>query len=154
MAGESGGKEKVSTDANAPTDVGCAIIERKGSILIAQRKPGAWYSGYWEFPGGKRESGETIPACLIREVSEELGIEIFPEKLIWQSEYVYPHRRARLYFYICRWVSGTPFRRDCHDHRWVLLEEMSRYRFLPADLPLIREMSLKKKHYFGPGWPG
>jgi 8-oxo-dGTP pyrophosphatase MutT (NUDIX family) len=63
-------------------EVGCAIIHKNGKLLIAQRHLGDSFGGYWEFPGGKREQGETIEACLTREAFEELGIRIHPEKLL------------------------------------------------------------------------
>jgi 8-oxo-dGTP diphosphatase len=63
-------------------EVGCAIIHKNGKLLIAQRHLQDSFGGYWEFPGGKREQGEAIEACLVREALEELGIRILPERLL------------------------------------------------------------------------
>lgn len=126
-------------------DVGCALILKAGQLLISQRKPGSNFAGYWEFPGGKREPGESLEDCLVREVLEELGVFIRPRKKIRQDEHVLPDRVLDLHFYVCDWVSGSPSRRDCHDFRWTAPEELRRYRFPPADRALIHALAVQKK---------
>ena len=128
-------------------DVGCAVISRGGKILIAQRKPGEFLSGFWEFPGGKREKGETIEDCLAREVYEELWIRIRPRQWLGITEHAYPGRTFRLHFYACDWISGRPVKRDCLDFRWVFPFEMRRFCFPPGDERLIDELSRRA------GWP-
>ncbi len=130
-------------------DVGCALIVRGEELLIAQRKPGSNLAGYWEFPGGKREKDESLEECLVREVWEELGVSIRPRKLICQEVHEMPDRFLDLYFYVCDWVSGKPVKKDCHDFRWVLPEELVKFTFPPADNSLIRELIQKKKFYLG-----
>ncbi len=122
-------------------DVGCAVIYRNQELIIAQRKPGDSYGGYWEFPGGKKNPDETIEACLIREAQEELGILIRPVLFLSNKVHSYPTKKINLFFYLCEYVSGTPACHDCHDFRWVELKDLQRFRFLPADIELIGELS-------------
>lgn len=134
-----GGKKRV--------DVGCALILKEGRLLIAQRKPGSNLAGYWEFPGGKREPGESLEDCLVREAREELNVLIRPRKKISQEEHELSDRVLDLHFYVCDWVSGAPCRRDCLDYKWVEPEALIHFRFPPADGALIRELILKKRFY-------
>ena len=135
-------------------EVGCAIIRAKRNewnetrLLIAQRKPGAFLGGYWEFPGGKIEERESVEQCLVREVEEELGVRIRPAEFFCIKEHVYPEKTVRLHFYFCDWVSGAPAKLDCLDFRWVRPEEMKDFRFIPADTEIINELIRGKKKYF------
>lgn len=129
-------------------EVGCSIILREGKILIAQRPPGTYLGGYWEFPGGKREAGETIEKCLVREVFEELGIWIRPRSFLCRTDHAYPDKRFSLFFYLCDWVSGRPMRHGCLDFRWVVPEELRRFRFPLGDDVILNELIRKKSYYF------
>ncbi len=129
-------------------EVGCAIIERKGEILIARRKPGGHLGGYWEFPGGKKEELESIEECLIREVEEELGILIRPRRFLRNVIHSYPSKKLSLHFYLCAWLSGVPVKKDCSDFRWVKPEGLLSFLFPPADRDMIQELIRKKKFYF------
>ena len=120
--------------------MGCAIILKDGKILIAQRKPDDHLGGYWEFPGGKREPGETIEECLVREVREELGVEILPEKLLTVKDHIYPGKTLRLHFYFCKWSSGEAAKIDCHDFCWVRPADLRNFQFPPADLDIIEDL--------------
>lgn len=133
-------------------EVGCALIIRGKHLLIAQRKPGGQWGGYWEFPGGKREPGESIEACLAREVQEELGVLVNPRELLTVKFHPYPGRRLKLFFYFCRWLRGEPQRLDCLDFRWALPEELYGFNFLPGDRDIIRELNIKKRFYFRTGY--
>ncbi len=133
-----------------PLEVGCAIIRHKGKLLIAQRKPGDSYAGFWEFPGGKKRSSETLEACLVREVQEELGIRVRPVELVLNQLYQYPRgRKIRLYFYLCDYDFGTPVCHDCYAIRWIQPEEMRRFLFLPADIEVINRLIARRHFYFG-----
>lgn len=133
---------------NPLIEVGCAIIRHQGKILIAQRKPEVYLGGYWEFPGGKREPGETIEQCLAREVREELGVSVRPVKLLREVRHTYPEKDLLLCFWFCDWESGEPSKIDCHDFRWVLPSELTDFQFPPADADLIRELISNQKAYF------
>ncbi len=133
--------------AKKRVDVGCALIVRGEELLIAQRKPGTNLAGYWEFPGGKREAGESLEECLSREVWEELGVLIRPRRQIRVNQHEMPDRVLDLYFYVCDWISGKPYRKDCLDFKWVRPEELRKYQFPPADLDLIRDLTVRPRFF-------
>ncbi len=129
-------------------EVGCAIIHKNGSILIAQRHLHDSFGGYWEFPGGKRESQETIEACLEREAYEELGIRIRPERLLCNRVHGAPDRKISLFFFFCKWMEGEPRALDCKDFRWVSRESIRDYKLLPGDLEVLEDLVLHWEEYF------
>ena len=118
-------------------EVGCAIIFKKDKLLIAQRREGDHLGGYWEFPGGKQRKDETIDACLIREVQEELGVQIKPFEYLREETHDYENRSIRLHFVLCRWVSGEPERIECQDFKWIDLKDIRQYPFPPADTEIL-----------------
>src|SRR5205085_1728945 len=81
--------------------VAAAVIERDGRFLMARRLKGTHLEGLWEFPGGKCQPAETIPACLERELREELGVESHIGSEIVVTEHVYAERTVRLHFHAC-----------------------------------------------------
>ena len=95
-----GPQEERRADPPRVVDVAAAVIMRPdGRFLLAQRPPGKVYAGYWEFPGGKAEPGEPLAAALVRELHEELGIEVTRAYPWIVEEYVYPHAHVRLHFF-------------------------------------------------------
>jgi A/G-specific adenine glycosylase len=119
-------------------DVTAAVTRRDdGRILIAQRPPEGMLGGLWEFPGGKREPGETLPECLRREIREELGLEIAVGDQIGTVRHAYSHFRITLYAFECRPVSGEPQAIGCADWAWVTLDELERYAFPVTDQKII-----------------
>jgi 8-oxo-dGTP diphosphatase len=117
----------------------CALIDGEGRVLLGQRPPGKAYAGYWEFPGGKVEPGETPEQALIRELAEELGIDIRPACLAPYvfASHAYPEFHLLMPLYLCRRWQGTPRPREGQELRWVRPEELGDYRMPPADLPLV-----------------
>lgn len=132
-------------------EVGCAIIERQGKILIAQRRDEDHLGGYWEFPGGKKEIGEMIEECLVREALEELDVVIRPRRLLREITYSYPERDLRLIFWLCDWQDKEPRKIECQDFRWIHPDELRNFKFPPADADLIEEIILNQGSYFGMG---
>jgi mutator protein MutT len=122
-------------------DVAIAIVSRAGDVLVCQRRPDGPLGGYWEFPGGKREPGETIAACLVRELREELGVDVRPVALLTTIEHDYPHARVRLHPFVCVLEPGSPDPRPiaCQAAVWVEPPGLRGYRFPPANDALLDE---------------
>lgn len=122
-------------------DVAAALIFRGSKLLITQRRPDDHLPNLWEFPGGKLEQGETFEICLVREIHEELGIEIEVRELVEDLTHSYPEKTVRLRFFSCRLVSGEPQAIHCQAFAWICREELSRYAFPAADVQLIDRLS-------------
>jgi A/G-specific adenine glycosylase len=119
-------------------DVTAGVIwDGNGHFLITQRPLDGMLGGLWEFPGGKRRPGETLPACLRREIAEELEIEIEVGDLLYTVDHAFTHFHMTLYTFDCRWLSGTPQRVGCTDLRWVTLSEIDAFAFPVADQKII-----------------
>jgi len=119
-----------------PIDVAVGILMREnGDVLLGKRLEGKPYPGYWEFPGGKVESGESIEAALKREFREELDVTILSQEPWCCVEHVYPHAHVRLHFFISKNWQGQPKSREGQEIRWqgnIRVEPL-----LPATIPLI-----------------
>jgi 8-oxo-dGTP diphosphatase len=120
--------------------VTAALIEKEGRYLVAQRPPGDWMEGHWEFPGGKVEPGEDPRRGLAREVREELGIEVDVGDIEEVLFHQYPGRAVVLLFFKCLLLDGAPNGLEGQDLRWASPDEMSKMPFLPADVPLIARL--------------
>jgi A/G-specific adenine glycosylase len=99
--------------------VTAAATIRDGLVLVARRKAEAMLGGLWEFPGGKREGDETLAECLVREMREELGIEVEVGPELTVVEHAYTHFRITLHVFVCRLAAGEPRCLDCAAFRWV-----------------------------------
>jgi 8-oxo-dGTP diphosphatase len=117
----------------------CALLDTDRRVLIAQRPLGKPMAGLWEFPGGKIESGERPEETLIRELREELGIEVSEACLapFTFASHVYDDFALLMPLYVCRRWEGTPKPREHQSLKWVKPRDLSRYPMPPADLPLI-----------------
>ena len=121
---------------NCETIVTAAIIRQSGSVLLARRTVGARLAGFWEFPGGKVEDGETPEECLARELEEELGIQARIGLKCAESLYQYDHGNFRIVAYIADWLTGDLCPR-VHDRvEWVKIRDLGKYQLLPADDPI------------------
>jgi len=120
--------------------VTAAVLMHAGRLLICQRPPSDHLAGLWELPGGKVESNETPEACLERELREELGIGSAVGPCFGTSEYVYPGGAIALVAYHVTWTKGEIVASFHSDARFVDREELGRYRFAPADTPLIEKL--------------
>jgi len=119
--------------------VAAGLIYREGKLLITQRPPDKPGGLKWEFPGGKIEENEDPRDCLIREVREELGIEIAVDGIREVIFHRYPERTVLLLFYNCRWISREPQAIGCRQFDWADPKRLSEYDFLEADLDFIRQ---------------
>jgi 8-oxo-dGTP diphosphatase len=128
------------SDGEKQIEAAAALIFRDGKLLIAQRHAGAHLGGLWEFPGGKREAGETFEECLVREIREELDVEIFGGELFEEIFHAYPEESVRLKFFICKLLSGEPQPLDCAAVKWVTKKELAGFQFPAADLQLLEKL--------------
>jgi mutator protein MutT len=128
------------TGGGPPIEVAAGLVFRGGKLLITQRPPGSHLGGLWEFPGGKREAGESFEECLRRELAEELGIEVQVYELAADLTHHYPERSVHLKFYRCRWLRHEPRAILCHDWAWVGPEQLPDYRFPAADARLLEKL--------------
>jgi A/G-specific adenine glycosylase len=120
--------------------IAIALIWRDGKLLIARRPPKTHLANFWEFPGGKCEEGETLEDGLVREVCEELGVEVKVTSAREVIEYVYPERKVRVYPFDCALLSGQPQALGCQEWKWVEPKHLSHYEFPPANAPLIEDL--------------
>jgi mutator protein MutT len=116
--------------------VAAAVIERDGCFLVTKRQSGVHLEGYWEFPGGKCEPGETMVACMSRELREELDIDVRVGEEILTTAHAYPDRTVELHFFACI-LFGAPRPQVGQEMMWASREELTRMRFPPADETLI-----------------
>jgi len=121
-------------------DAALAVVVRDGQVLICLRKTDDTFGGYWEFPGGKCEAGETLEQCLRRELLEELAIHVRPLHRLTTIEHDYPHVSIRLHPFICEHESGQIEHRECQTSRWVAPASLREHRFPPANGPLLEEI--------------
>ena len=120
----------------APIDVAVGILmQANGDVLLAQRPEGKPYAGYWEFPGGKVEAGESIIDALKREFVEELGINIVSATPWCGVAHRYPHAYVRLHFYISRAWRGEPQSLEGQAFAWQGKVDVA--PLLPATIPLM-----------------
>jgi 8-oxo-dGTP diphosphatase len=117
--------------------VAAGLIRRDGKILITRRPKGSHLEGFWEFPGGKREEGETLEECLQRELREELGITVRAERFLACVEHEYDERSISLHLFECSPPLEEPQPLGCASLKWVHLQDLPKYRMPPADRKLL-----------------
>jgi mutator protein MutT len=130
-------------------DVAAGLVFRDRKLLITQRPAEAHLGGLWEFPGGKREPDESFEQCLVRELREELGIEVAVGDLVESLTHVYPEKTVHLRFYRCRWLEHDPKPLGCAAFVWVGPDDFAHYPFPAADARLLQK--LRADPGFGPG---
>ncbi len=122
--------------------VAAVILKPDGRFLLAERPLGKVYAGYWEFPGGKVEPGETRLAALVRELHEELGIEVDGATPWLTRIYTYPHATVRLNFFrVTRW-HGEAHGKENQRISWQMPDAVAVAPLLPANGPILRALSL------------
>lgn len=116
-----------------------AMVDIDGRVLVAQRPAGKAMAGLWEFPGGKVDAGETPEACVVRELREELGVDITESCLapFAFASHRYDREHLLMPLYLCRVWKGTPQPREGQALKWLRPLAMAALAMPPADAPLV-----------------
>lgn len=118
--------------------IGVGVIwNQQGQILIDRRRPTGVLGGFWEFPGGKIETGETSEECIKREIWEELGIVTEVGNHLITIAHTYAHLNVTLIVHHCQYIDGVPQPIECDEIRWVNLEELDEFNFPEANFQII-----------------
>ena len=121
-------------------EVAAGLVFRDGKLLITQRHAHSHLGGCWEFPGGKRQPGESFEDCLRRELREELGIEVRVGALLEELTHEYPEKTVHLRFYRCELQRNEPRPLGCPAFRWITCSELGDYDFPAADARLLTRL--------------
>ena len=124
-------------------NVVAAAIEKDGLIFCAQRPEGKSLGGFWEFPGGKLENGETPEEALIRELKEEFDSEIEVISFLNEASYEYDFGIVTMKTYLSKLISGELKLLEHQDSKWLPIEELSELEWAPVDIPAVK--CLQKK---------
>jgi 8-oxo-dGTP diphosphatase len=129
-------------------DVVAAILENQnGEVLIARRKKGKKLAGYWEFPGGKIEKGESPEQCLIRELNEEIKIEIEVTEYVGENIHCYDEGAIRLLAFKGKITGGDIKLADHEEYVWIDLHDLKKVKLAPADIPFIELLGCRRDRY-------
>jgi 8-oxo-dGTP diphosphatase len=117
------------------------LRDARGRVLIARRPEGKHMAGGWEFPGGKLHAGESAEDALVRELREELGIEISGLERFITIDHEYSDRRVLMQTFLIRRCVGEPHGREGQAIRWCAVGELAGAGILPADMPIIAALT-------------
>jgi 8-oxo-dGTP diphosphatase len=120
--------------------VTAAIMIDQGRVLITRRREGASQGLKWEFPGGKVEDGEDPESCIVREIKEEINIDIEVDRIYKAVLHRYGDRSIVLLAYLCRHVGGRPVPLACSSIRWVPVTELMDFDLAAADIPIAGKL--------------
>lgn len=129
-------------------EVVAAIIVKGKKVFAIQRGYGEFKDG-WEFPGGKIEQGESLEEALIREIREELDVDIKVGRLLETVEYDYPNFHLTMHCFICELLSEEIVLKEHEDAKWLEEDELDSVDWLPADVSLIDKIFAVKQDYNG-----
>ena len=113
------------------------IIWKAGKILIDQRPTAGLLGGLWEFPGGKQEPGETLEECLLREIREEMDVEVRVQGPFLTVQHAYSHFRITLHSFQCQYLSGEPKPKKAIDWKWAVPKDLTKYAFPKANKTIL-----------------
>ncbi len=132
-----------------PIQVSCLILFHEGKILATQRSAAMDLPGCWEFPGGKVELGESPENCLLREIKEELSLEIRICGSLTPVVYSYPTKVVRLIPFLATWKGVSLKLTEHAQSQWLGKEELLSLNWAPADLPIVQEVQSKWEDLLG-----
>jgi 8-oxo-dGTP diphosphatase len=118
-------------------EVAAGLLFRGGRLLISERKKGSHLAGFWEFPGGKREPGESWQDCLSRELHEELSVHVQVGMKVSEAVHTYPEKVIHIAFFRCLLLKGEPQSAEGQNIRWVSRNELTNFSFPAADASLV-----------------
>ncbi len=127
-----------------------ALVDAEGRILIARRPAGVHQGGLWEFPGGKREAGESREQALARELEEELGVKILGARPLISIAHDYPQRPVLLDVWRVTGWQGKVVARERQPLAWVYVQELRNFSFPPADVPVLLALGLPRRYLITP----
>ncbi len=130
------------------------ITNERGEVLLAQRLPGMHQGGLWEFPGGKKESGEAVYYALARELKEELNIEISRARPLIKIDHHYPDKHVQLDVWQIEQWSGEPYGREGQPLQWCAIHDLTRFDFPAANHGVVRALQLPSLYLISPGPQG
>lgn len=126
-------------------EVAAVILENQnGEVLVARRKPGKKLAGFWEFPGGKIEAGETPQECLVRELYEEMNLVIEIGDYVGESIHEYDEGTVRLFAYKGKVIGGDIKLKDHDRYLWLSPQDLEKKKMAPADVPFLEKLRGQK----------
>lgn len=123
--------------------VTAGLIRKNNRFLITKRPKGSHLEDYWEFPGGKQEQGESLKACLEREILEELGLRISANHPVVTTVYEYETKIVTLHVFECAILEGEPRAIECQEFKWVDFQNLEELKFPPPDIKILEILSPK-----------
>jgi A/G-specific adenine glycosylase len=122
--------------------IAVGVVSKNGRVLITRRAPRGLLGGLWEFPGGKLRASERPEAACVREIKEEVNLDVVVEEPLAQVRHAYSHLRVRLHVFACRFAAGRVRLNGPVDHRWIRIAEIDRFAFPKANhrfIPLLKQ---------------
>ncbi|MCF7361280.1 8-oxo-dGTP diphosphatase MutT [Vibrio diazotrophicus] len=119
---------------------GIIFNQDKSQIFITKRPDNLHKGGFWEFPGGKVEEGESVEQAMTRELEEEIGIEVTEQYLFEHLEYDYPEKSLKFDFIVISNFNKEPYGKEGQEGRWVDIAELVNYQFPEANVPILERV--------------
>ncbi|ENC6730188.1 8-oxo-dGTP diphosphatase MutT [Vibrio navarrensis] len=119
---------------------GIIFNQDKSEIFITKRPDDKHKGGFWEFPGGKVEMGESVEQALARELDEEIGISVTEQSLFEHLEYDYPDKSLKFDFICVHAFDGQPYGKEGQQHAWVKVTQLNDYAFPEANVPVLQRV--------------
>jgi mutator protein MutT len=132
-------------------EVTAGLVWKDGQVLVAKRPEGSHLAGMWEFPGGKKERGESTNECVEREIQEELGIKVKAEKAFMRVEHDYGSKSITLHVHNCTCIEGVPKPLQCAEVKWIDPIDLKRLTLPPPDAKIVDVLC---RSQFGPSTTG